>query len=128
MIAVDTSVLVRYFAQDDPVQAELATRFLEERLTVADPGLITLVAVHETYWTLIRVYNLSIESVKAIIDELLDAPNLVLEHRLAVQNALTAPVGFADALIHFVGGSMGASKTVTFDKKFAQLAGVELLA
>ncbi|MEQ1510990.1 MAG: type II toxin-antitoxin system VapC family toxin [Sphingopyxis sp.] len=128
MIAVDTSVLVRYFVQDDAIQAELATQLFEERLTVADPGLITLVSVHETYWTLIRVYNLSIESVKAIIAELLDAPNLVLEHRLAVQNALTAPAGFADALIHFVGASMGASITVTFDKKFARLAGVELLA
>jgi predicted nucleic-acid-binding protein len=34
---------------------------------------------------------------------------------------------YSDALIHHIGSALGASKTVTFDRKFAQLDGVALL-
>jgi predicted nucleic-acid-binding protein len=128
VIAVDTSILVRYFVQDDPNQAALATVLLETRLTPAEPGLVTLVVIHETYRTLMRVYRLEHAAIVAILQELIAAPNLVVEHRDVVERALAAPVGFADALIHFVGASSGCTKTITFDKKFARLKGVELLA
>jgi predicted nucleic-acid-binding protein len=39
MIAVDTNILVRYFAEDDAVQTLQARHLLEEGLTVATPGL-----------------------------------------------------------------------------------------
>jgi predicted nucleic-acid-binding protein len=42
MIGLDTSVLIRYFTQDDPAQAAKATEILERRLTPKNPGLSAL--------------------------------------------------------------------------------------
>ena len=127
MIAVDTSILVRYFVQDDVRQAALATELLEAILTAERPGLITVVTLHETAWVLQRVYKLDWNRVKAILAALLDVPNLVIERPQQVARALAADTGFGDALIHFVANDMGATKTVTFDRKFARFPGVELL-
>ena len=38
MIGLDTNILVRYLAQDDPVQSPKAREILERRLTEKDPG------------------------------------------------------------------------------------------
>ncbi|WP_198026808.1 PIN domain-containing protein [Polaromonas glacialis] len=37
MIGLETNVLVRYLAQDEPKQAARATRLIEEELSVAEP-------------------------------------------------------------------------------------------
>ena len=42
MTGLDTHVLVRYLAQDDPKQAALATHLIEEELSAAEPGFISL--------------------------------------------------------------------------------------
>ena len=39
MIGIDTNVLVRYLAQDDPAQSAMATELIEQRLTGRNPGL-----------------------------------------------------------------------------------------
>ena len=38
MIGLDTNILVRYLAQDDPVQLPVATDIIEFRLTEENPG------------------------------------------------------------------------------------------
>ena len=48
MIGVDTNVLVRYMAQDEPIQSKTATDLIELRLTERDPGCISIVAMTET--------------------------------------------------------------------------------
>ena len=42
MIALDTNVLVRYFAQDDTRQSAAATRLIERTLGPAKRGFISL--------------------------------------------------------------------------------------
>jgi predicted nucleic-acid-binding protein len=59
MIGLDTNVLVRYFAQDHPVQARTATEIVEERLTAQNPGFISTVVMAETVWVLDRAYRLA---------------------------------------------------------------------
>jgi predicted nucleic-acid-binding protein len=44
MIGLDTSVLIRYLTQDDPVQSAKATEILERRLTPKKPGFVSVVA------------------------------------------------------------------------------------
>lgn len=127
MIAIDTSVLVRYLAQDDPGQSAAANRLFEEKLTVAAAGLIPVVTLCETVWVLQKLYGQSAKAIRQIVAGLIAAPNLVVEHADAVEAALSAGAGFADALLHHVGKSLGASRTVTFDRKFARMDGVELL-
>jgi predicted nucleic-acid-binding protein len=127
VITVDTSILIRHIMQDDAVQSPLASELLENRLTASDPGLVTAVALHEMAWVLRSIYRRSADDVALVVRELLDAPNLVVEHADAVVSALTYPAGLADALIHHIGSALGAAKTLTFDKKFARLDGVALL-
>jgi predicted nucleic-acid-binding protein len=57
VIGLDTSILVRYFAQDDPVQSPKATELIE-RLTEENPGFVSLLAMVETAWVLDRAYGL----------------------------------------------------------------------
>ena len=127
MIAIDSSVLVRYLTQDDEVQAARATRLFEHELTPAEPGLITVTALLETSWVLRRIYNQDWEAIYTIVARLLAAANLVIEHADAVALAIESRARFADALIHSVGKQLGADQTVTFDRKFARMDGVELL-
>ncbi len=128
MIAIDASILVRYIAQDDPEQSALAARFLECDLTPEVPGLVTLTALLEMCWVLSRIYRQDWGAIRGIVAQFLAAPNLVIEQEKPVIHALAAEAGFADALIHYGGIGLGAISTMTFDRKFARLDGVELLS
>lgn len=129
MIAVDTNILVRYFAEDDPVQTEKARRFLEQVCTEDSPAFVTLVTLVELIWVLNDTYKIGKAMQAEVVRELLDAPKLVVERVDIVRYALELSDGdIADRIIHLCGIGGGCSKTVTFDKKFARLDGVELLA
>lgn len=47
MWALDTNVLVRYIAQDDPSQSAAATRLIEGEISPAEPAFVSLVALLE---------------------------------------------------------------------------------
>jgi len=131
MIGLDTNVLVRYMAQDDPIQAKIATDLIERRLTESDPGFISIVAMTETAWVLERVYGLSGAEIARAIERTLQTDVLVVESE---QEIFTATVAlregrgsFADALIAALGARAGCSATVTFDRRALRLPGFELL-
>jgi predicted nucleic-acid-binding protein len=129
MIAVDTNILVRYFAEDDPAQTDLAQQFLENQLSTAEPGFVCLVTLIELLWVLNDKYKIGRAMQNEIVHQLLDAPNLVIERDELVRSAMAlGPGDIADHVVHFVGIANHCSKTMTFDKKFARLDGVELLA
>jgi predicted nucleic-acid-binding protein len=128
VIALDTNVLVRYLVQDDEGQVHRATAVIESELSQQVPGFISLVSMTELIWVLTRQYGLSLAFVKVAISELLNAPNIVIEEAELVEKALAIPHNdISDIFIHLVGQSKGCTKTVTFDKKFARVPGVELL-
>lgn len=128
MIAIDTNVLVRFLVQDDPVQGALARRLLEDEATPETPGYVTVVAVLELDWVLRRSYGFSARAVTEVIGQLVTAPNLVFEQAEAIEHALVSAHGdLADHILHWIGAAQGCSRTVTFDRKFARLEGVELL-
>jgi predicted nucleic-acid-binding protein len=128
MIAIDTNILVRYFAEDDPGQTRLAQQLVEERLTAAEPGFVSLVSLVELIWVLNDTYNIGRAVQHEIVIQLLAAPNLVVESNELVRASLELRGGdISDHIIHLVGTSRGCSKTVTFDKKFARIEGVERL-
>lgn len=131
MIGLDTNVLVRYIAQDDRVQSQIATDFIE-RLSERDPGFISVVAVTETAWVLERAYRLSAGEVAKAIERTLQADALVVESEQEVFTAMIALKegcgSFADGLIAALGGKAGCSATVTFDRKALRLPGFTLLS
>jgi predicted nucleic-acid-binding protein len=125
MIGLDTNVLVRYFAQDDPIQSPRATDLIERRLDEDNPGFVSIVAMVETVWVLERAYGLVDEELAAIIERLLQAPVLVIENEVEVFTALTALKeghgDFADALLGELGHRAGCSVTFTFDQRASRL-------
>ena len=128
MIAVDTNVLLRYIVQDDLDQFALAERFLELDLSPQEPGFVSLVAVCEIAWALERTYDLPRETIANAIMGLTKTPQLELESEDLVRVA-AAQTRFtiADTLIHLIGQARNCTGTVTFDRKFARMDGVELL-
>jgi predicted nucleic-acid-binding protein len=131
MIALDTNVLVRYLAQDDPVQSPRATDLIEQRLTEEEPGFISVVAMAEIAWVLDRAYGLADRDIAAAIEAILQAELLVVESEQEVFTAMTALKdrrgSFADALIGALGAKAGCSRTLTFDRRAQRLSGFELL-
>lgn len=130
MIGLDANVLMRYFAQDDPIQSAAAVRLIEHRLTEDEPGYISLVALAETVWVLQRHYRLRPVDVAQIVQGLLEAPTVVVDSAAEVFLALTAVQegrgSFSDVLIAALGAKAGCSTTMTFDRKASRLPGFSL--
>lgn len=130
MIGLDTNVLVRYLAQDDPLQSARATR-LFERFTESEPGFISLVTLVETVWVLDRTYGVSHLEIATAVERMLQADTLVIQNEQQVFTAMitlrTGTASFSDALIGAVGSWAGCEVTLTFDRKAARLKGFQLL-
>jgi predicted nucleic-acid-binding protein len=130
MRALDTNVLVRYIAQDDPRQSALATRLLERELTPADRGYVSLVALLETVWVMESRYGASAELVGGIVEDLLNAATLEVQDAPAVRAALLpyrkGGVDLHDSLIVALAAARNA-RVITFDAKAAKKLGMELL-
>lgn len=125
MIGLDTNILVRYIAQDDPIQSPKATQIIERRLTEERPGFISLVTMAETVWVLDRIYGLSNLEIAATIERMLQADTLMVQNEQEVFTALvalrTGEGTFSDALIGALGAWAGCASTLTFDKKATRL-------
>jgi predicted nucleic-acid-binding protein len=130
MIGLDTNILVRYLAQDDPVQSAKATELIEGRLTEQDPGFISVVTMAETAWVLERAYGLADADIARAIERTLQAGSLVVESEQEVFTAMIAlkegQGSFADALIGALGAKAGCSRTLTFGRKALWLSGFAL--
>ena len=129
MIGLDTNILVRYFTQDDPVQSYKATVLIEQRLTEQSPGFVSIVALAETVWVLERFYRLKKQEIAIVIERILGADALLVEHEAEVATALTAVWegrgSFADALVGAINNQAGCSRTLTFDQKALRLPGFD---
>jgi predicted nucleic-acid-binding protein len=135
MIGLDTNVLVRYMAQDDPRQSAIATHLIEKELSPAEPGFVSLVVLAELCWVLKRLYSASADELIAAVEDLLNTPQFHLERRDTViatgqhiKGIKGAKSGFVDALIAQLAAAQGCSRTVSFDRVAVRSAGMVLLA
>lgn len=130
MIALDTNVLVRYLAQDDPRQSAAANRLIEKTLSAADRGFVSLVALLETVWVMESRYGADVQTVCEILADVLDAASLEVQEAQAVQAALglyrRGGVDLHDCLIVALAAQRNA-RVVTFDAKAARRLGMELV-
>ncbi len=131
MIGIDTNILVRYLVQDNPEQTEIARGFMDDRLSLANPGYVSSVTLVETVWVLSRSYAFPDREIADALERLLQAETLMIENS---KEAFTAAVAlkagqgkFADAFIGELAIAAGCDFTVTFDKKAARLPGFKLL-
>ena len=130
MIGLDTNILVRYFAKDDPVQGIRVKEFLRT-LTTESPGFVSVISLIELVWVLRSQYKLTRVQLIGCIETLLNSPELVLESQAAVNQSLhrfaSSKADFADCLIERSGHVAGCRETVTFDRNASQMAGMRLL-
>jgi predicted nucleic-acid-binding protein len=130
MRALDTNVLVRYFAQDDARQSALATDLLENQLGTADRGFVSLVVLLETVWVMESRYDAQPADVADILADLLDTPTLEVQDAVAVRDAVQryrrGGVDLHDCLIVALAAARKA-RVLTFDAKAAKKLGMELL-
>ncbi len=116
MIALDTNILVRFFAKDDEAQL----RKVHALLGLEDTAffICDLVLV-ETHWVLRSIYEWTCAEVADAFFRLTSIHNLEFENeahlRLAL-NALQEGADLADELIVRASRERGAESFATFDK------------
>ena len=130
MIGLDTNVLVRYVAQDEPVQSAKASALIES-LSASSPGFIAMVSVVELVWVLQSCFKASKAEIVAVIETLLRTKELKVERAEIIWQALRrftqANADFADCLIERCAHAADREYTVTFDSKAAKTAGMRKL-
>jgi len=130
MIGLDTNVLVRYVAQDDPKQSPVATRLIES-LTVDARGYVGVVSVVELVWVLTDCYALTKGELCEVLGTLLRTKEIVVAHADIVWQALRlfkeGKADFADCLIERSANDAGCDYTTTFDRDAARHCGMRLI-
>jgi len=130
MIGLDTNVLVRYLAQDDPRRAAKAVDLVENACSESRPGFVTVVALAELVWVLEECYSSAKTEIVAILQRILRTRQLVVQDAETVWKAIrlfeTGPADFADCLIDRLGAAHDCEYTATFDKRAAR-AGMRLI-
>jgi predicted nucleic-acid-binding protein len=126
MRAIDTNVLVRLAARDDPKQVAAAEAF------VAQGAWISHLVLAEAVWVLSSVYNLRPQQIATAIDMLLNHQSLMLQDVDAVASALDRfrkypALGFSDCLILEVARKAGYLPLGTFDRNLGSLDGTQQL-
>ena len=126
MRAVDTNVLVRILARDDPRQVRVADEF------VAAGAWVPLLALAETIWVLTTVYARDAAEIRASVEQLLNHKDLSLQDGDVVAAALETfrsrpALGFTDCLLLEVARKAGHLPLGTFDRNLGKIEGAQKL-
>jgi len=131
VIGLDTNVLVRYIAQDDPKQSPKAAALIES-LAPDAPGYVTIVSVVELVWVMQSCYAMSRAGIAAALTQILRTKEIVVESAEVVWRAIRAFDGssadFADCLIERSAANAGCSEVYTFDRAAAKSGGMKLIS
>ena len=130
MIGLDTNVLVRYIAQDDPVQSPKATRLIES-LAADEPGYVSLISVVELVWVLTGCYSSAKAEICVVLETLLRTKEILVENADVAWKALrlfkASNADFADCLIERSANEAGCGYTATFDRDAVKNSGMRLI-
>ena len=126
MRAVDTNVLVRLIARDDPAQTASAENF------IATGAWISMLVLAEALWVLASVYDLEPSKQAVAVEMLLNHKHLTIDDRETVAAALTLfrtrpSLGFSDCLILETARKAGHVPLGTFDRALGRVPGAQRL-
>ena len=126
MRAVDTNILVRILARDDPKQVRAADEF------VAAGAWVSLLALAETIWVLTTVYERDAAAIRASVEQLMNHNDLIVQDGDFVAAALETfrsrpALGFTDCLLLEIARKAGHLPLGTFDRNFSKVEGAEKL-
>ena len=130
MIALDTNVLVRFLAQDDDAQFQVAAGLIEG-CTRDAPGYVCREAMIELVWVLERAYKYSRDEIAEALLNIVTASQLSVENAQDIASVVNLyrkeGYDFADLMIRQAAQRNENRVLKTFDQKLAKLDGVELL-
>ena len=125
MIGLDTNLLIRYLTNDDRAQYAKAKRLIDEAVERDERLLISCVVVCEVTWVLETAYEYSRAEIADVLDRIFDTAQFEIERapeaRQALDDFRSTKVGFADALIGRINRTLGATKSMTFDRDLKAL-------
>lgn len=126
MRAVDTNLLVRLIARDEPRQTASAEVFIE------NGAWVSVLALAEAMWVLSSVYELGPKDQAKAIEMLLNHRDLVLQDAETVSAALALfrarpALGFSDCLMLHLARKAGHLPLGTFDRNLAKVEGTQKL-
>ena len=116
MKALDTSVLVRYYTQDEPRRAKTATRIISGEAALLVPRTVLI----ELYFVLryARKYTFDPVRIGEVLRHVMDLPNVTVENYDMATTALASQrsgLEFPDAL--HIAASVRCDEFLTFDDR-----------
>ena len=131
MIGLDTNVLVRYLTQDDPTQFAKAAAFIDAASEREEQFLVNTPVLCELVWVLAAVYDYSREEIAQALEQIFTTAQFEIERldeaRQALGDFRSSKADFSDALIGRINRSLGAKRTVTFDRDLKAVETFRLL-
>ena len=126
MRAIDTNVLVRLITRDDPNQATSADLF------VRSGAWVSVLALAETTWVLMSVYERSPNEIANAVETLLEHKDLTLQDPDVVEAALELfrsrpSLGFPDCLMLKLATKARLLPLGTFDGNLGKVLGAQKL-
>lgn len=127
---VDTNILIRFLANDDPAKQARATALLERierrELSVVVPVVVIAEAVYVLSSP--RLYHLSRQQVFEMLAPLVRLPNFRVQNRRLVMKALdlflSTQLDFEDAYIVASMAQAGSRELYSFDEDFDRIQGL----
>ena len=124
MRAIDTNVLVRLIARDDPHQTEAAETFIERGAWVSHLALV------EAAWVLDAVYGRTPDDIARAVEMLLNHQTLTIQDSDVVSSALDhfrrrPALGFSDCMMLEIARKAGHLPLGTFDRGLGKLPAAE---
>lgn len=131
MAGLDTNVLVRWLVDDDAAQSACVATRLRRAIADGERLFVPVTVMLELEWVLRSRYGFGRTDILATLNALLETRELVFESEDAVERALHAcrlgRADFADALHASLCAVAGHAPLLSFDRRAARLAEVELL-
>ena len=131
MRGIDTNILVRYLLQDDAIQGQKASEFIEQIVADGEPCFINNIVLCELIWVLESAYNYRKTEIAAVIENLLMTTLFEFDNRDAIWWSLhkyrTTKADFSDCLIGRQNQERGCMETVSFDKGVKGVEGFRVL-
>jgi predicted nucleic-acid-binding protein len=130
VIGLDTNVLVRYLAQDDPKQTAAATKLFGS-VSAASPAFVSQVVLVETVWVLQSRYATDAAQICQVVETLLRTDAVQVERADVVWRALRRfrqnQGDFPDALVTELAHAAGCRQIYSFDRAAVKRSGMTLL-
>jgi predicted nucleic-acid-binding protein len=131
MIALDTNILVRLITQDDPRQAALVERLIQQATAEGEVCFVSDVVLCELEWVLEACYGATRSDLLTAIQELASREVFAFEDSDALHWAINlyrkSKAELSDALIGAKARAQGARTTYTLDRVLSHHEGYSLL-